>query len=254
MLRIDPRLRYLAARQTWPVYWQDFRVIGGSVEGPRTRLDFLGITGIGKSYLTHQTALALGERVPRMAKEKPVSDQWGEAFGDIYRDHFRFMASDSVAWEDKHRKTVHLNDVIGLERQIMRFHHDQIVINGVSVLRHRLSYFVEQAGMRPDFVSALLRDRLVVVCGSTDPVARSIAGKIKRGDRPFVPDEIRDTLAAKVSTLREAVGAIEALGVPVLDIDLDRPVPENIRRIASFMVEHGMVSPRIKRHAGKSSF
>jgi hypothetical protein len=251
MVRIDPRLRYLAARQTWPVYWQDFRVVGGTVEGPRTRLDFLGVTGIGKSYLTNQTALALGEKVPRMAKEKPVSSEWGEAFTDIYRDHFSFMASDRVSWEDKHRKTVHLNDVIGLERQITRFHHDQIVINGVSILRHRLSYFVEQAGVRPEFVSTLLDNRLVVVCGSTDPVARSIAGKIKRGDRPFVPDEIRDTLAAKVTELRDAVSVIEGLGVPVLDIDLDKPVPENIGLIASFMASHGMSSAAIRRFSGK---
>jgi hypothetical protein len=66
-----------------------------------------------------------------------------------------------------------------------------------------------------------------------------------------VPDEIKDTLAAKVSTLREAVSTIEALGVPVLDIDLDRPVPENIGKIASFMASHGMASPVITRLSAK---
>ena len=230
----------------WPEYLVDFRAVSGEVTGERSRIDFLGVTGIGKTFLTRELAYALGERVPEPGRERPVSDEWAEVFRDLYEDHFRAMAKES-SWEVKHRTTSHLTRVIDLEQKILRFHRNQITFNGISVLRHRLKYFSALASTDPDKLAGLFSDRLVVLCSADDAVERSLAGKKKRLDRNAQDDNIRDYVANQVDRIHSGVRAIELAGVPVLEVNLDRPIPESILTIAGFMAAHGIRSRPVTR-------
>jgi hypothetical protein len=252
MLRIDSRLRYLARGSQWPAHWQDYRVVAGHATTPRHRVDFLGVAGIGKTTFIRDLAMALGERVPRCDKKVSLSDDWAMAFNEIYDKHFLLSQTEDNSWSNKHRRTAHLNDVIDLEHTILRCGGSQVVINGVGILRHRLSYFSKQAAGRPDFIRSLLSDRVVVLCVSDDPVARSIQGKRQRGDRDAHRDGLADAVSYKVEKLHAAADVLRGLGVPVLEVNLDQPRPQAIAQVARFMHENGMVSPKLRRYAAKA--
>ena len=218
----------------------------------RHRVDFLGVAGIGKTTFIRDLAMALGERVPTCDKKVPLGDDWAVAFNEIYDKHFLLSQTEDNSWSNKHRRTAHLTDVIDLEHTILRCGADQLVINGVGILRHRLSYFSKQAKTRPDFIAGLLRDRVVVLCVADDPVARSIRGKQTRGDRDAHRDGLADAVSYKVEKLYAAVEVLTALDVPVLELNLDQPRPQAIAQVARFMRDHGMTSPRISRLALKA--
>lgn len=251
MLRIDIRLRYAARRTRWPAHWRDYRAVAGRAEGQRRRVDLLGVAGIGKTTFTKELAYALGERVPRCTGKKPLPDDWAQTFNDIYRNHFAFSAGEDDSWLNKHRRTVHLTDVVHREKQILQCDSDQIVLNGVSILRHRLSYFVQEAAHRPEFVTGLLSDRIVVLCTSKDPIGRSIEGKITRGDRDSDAEDLERQVAKRVEKIHSAVEVLKSLGIPVLELDLDLPKKHAIAQTAQFMHEHGMYSRPISRHRAR---
>ena len=252
MLRIDSRLRYLARGSKWPAHWQDYRSIAGHASTARHRVDFLGVAGIGKTTFIRDLAVALGERVPRCEKKEPLGEDWAVAFNEIYDKHFLLSQTEDHSWANKHRRTAHLTDVIELEQKILRCGSDQLVINGVGVLRHRLSYFSKQAATRPDFIRRLLSDRVVVLCVADDPVARSIRGKKQRGDRDANRDGLDETVAYRVQKIQAAVEVLGSLGVPVLELNLDQPRPHAIAQVARFMRDAGMDSPHLKRYAAKT--
>jgi hypothetical protein len=252
MIRIDSRLRYLARGSKWPAHWQDYRVITGQSTTARHRVDFLGVAGIGKTTFIKDFALALGERVPRCDQKTPLTDDWAVAFNEIYDKHFLLSQTEDPSWSSKHRRTGHLTDVIELEHTILRCGGDQLVINGVGILRHRLSYFSKQAATRPEFIQSLLSDRVVVLCVSDDPVARSIRGKKKRGDRDADRDGLGETVAYRVEKIQAAVDVLKSLGIPVLELNLDQPRPAAIAQAAKFLHEAGMDSTLIRRHAAKA--
>lgn len=251
MPAIDTRLRYLARGRMWPEYLVDFRAVSGKVTGERSRIDFLGVTGIGKTFLTRELAYALGERVPEPGRERPLSEEWADVFRDLYEDHFRAMAKEP-SWEVKHRTTSHLTHVIDLEQKILRFHRNQITFNGISVLRHRLKYFAGLAKTDPEKVANLFSDRLVVLCTAEDAVERSLAGKKKRRDSNAQDENIRDYVANQVDRIHSGVTTIESAGVPVLEVNLDRPVLDSIAQIARFMGSWGLQSRQIDRYAAKA--
>jgi hypothetical protein len=253
MVPIDARLRYLSRATLWPPHWEDVRGLRGQAGGAKYRLDVLGVAGIGKTTFTRTLAGALGETVPVFSSQQPLSEEWAIAFDELYDNHYALMTSGDVSWADKHRTASHLSYIIGLEQKILRSPPGHLLINGVSILRHRLSYFSEQAAVRPDFVSRLLSDRVVILCGSADPVTRSIAGKTTRGDRDARDANVREAVTRKVEKVQLSVEAIKNLGVPVLDLDMDLPVRENIPRVAFFLAEQGMRSPAIARQAKKSA-
>jgi hypothetical protein len=235
----------------WPAQWKDYRVVASSGHGSRGRVDLLGVAGIGKTTFTRQLAFALGERTPRCRGKKPVPEDWAIAFEEIYNDHFQFSASVDDSWTNKHRRTVHLTEVIDLEKNILQCDSNRIVLNGVSLLRHRLSYFVEQAEARPDFVARLLSDRVIVLCTAKDPVSRSIRGKITRGDRDSRARGLELRVADKVEKIEVAVRALKSLSVPVLELDLDQPRPQAIAQVARFMHDNGMESTYLTRQASR---
>ena len=249
MFTIDARLRYLARRTRWPAHWQDFRAVTGVATGGRRRVDLLGVAGIGKTTFTRELAYALGERVPRCQATRPVPDDWAVALNEIYNNHFTLSAAEDHSWADKHRRTIHLTDVMKREKKILGCESNQIVLNGVSILRHRLSYFTKQAAKRPEFIAGLLSDRVVVLCTADDPVSRSIRGKVSRGDKDSDADNLRQRVDDRVSKLDAAVSVLRSLGVPVLELNLDQPRPQAIAQVARFMREHGMDSKKLSRLA-----
>jgi hypothetical protein len=251
MLRIDTRLRYAARRTRWPAHWRDYRAVAGRAGEQRRRVDFLGVAGIGKTTFTKELAYALGERVPRCNGKKSLSDDWANTFDDIYRNHFVFSATEDDSWLSKHRRTVHLTDVVHREKEILQCDSDQIVLNGVSILRHRLSYFVQEATHRPEFVTGLLSDRIVVLCTSKDPIGRSIEGKITRGDKDSHAEDLEHKVAERVEKIHSAVEVLKNLGVPVLELDLDLPKRYAISHTAQFMHDNGMRSGPISRHRAR---
>lgn len=251
MFKIDARLRYAARGTKWPNHWKDYRAVAGTVSGPRGRVDLLGVAGIGKTTFTKQLAASLGERVPRCRGKKPLPGDWEIAFNEIYDKHFMLSATEDDSWANKHRRTIHLTEVVNLEKNILRCDSDQIVLNGVSILRHRLSYFAKQAADRPDFVAGLLSDRVIVLCTADDPVARSIRGKITRGDSDSDADNLEQRVSDKVKKIDSSVGVLERLGVPVLRLDLDQPRPRAIAEVARFMQHHGMESRFLTRQAAR---
>jgi hypothetical protein len=227
-------------------------VVDGHATTPRHRVDFLGVAGIGKTTFIRDLAMALGERVPRCDKKAALSDEWATAFNEIYDKHFLLSQTEDNSWSNKHRRTAHLHDVIELEHTILRCGGNQVVINGVGILRHRLSYFTKQSATRPDFIAQLLSDRVVVLCVADDTVARSIRGKKQRGDRDANRDGLVDLVSYKVQKLHAAADVLQSLGVPVLELNLDQPRPQAIAQVARFMSDNGMVSPRISRLALKA--
>lgn len=253
MSLIDVRLRYLAKGLTWPVYWRDVKSIGGRVTGERYRVDVLGAAGIGKTTFIGALAQSLGERVPHFDKRNPVPAEWAEALNHLYSTHLRMMSDDALGWEMRHGKTLHLSQVIDLEQRILRSSRQQIVINGVGVIRHRLAHFSKLAIARPDFVATLLSDRVFINCASSDPVARAVGGKRSRGDQDAYDDNVTSAVSRKVEKVSRGVDALKDIGVPVLDLDMDRPRKENIALVSDFLRQHGMTSPTIEARARKAS-
>jgi hypothetical protein len=250
---IDVRLRYLAIGLTWPVYWRDVKSIVGRVTGQRYRVDVLGPAGIGKTTFIGALAQSLGERVPHLGKHHPVSPEWAEAFNHLYSTHFLLMEKDWLGWEDRHSKTLHLSQIVDLEKLILQSSRQQIVINGVGVIRHRLGHFSKLSKERPDFVAHLLSDRVFINCASRDPVSRAVGGKRARGDRDAFDDRVTKAVTRKVEKISRGVDAIKDLGVPVLDLDMDRPRKQNIALVADFLRQHGMTSTAIEAQARKAS-
>ena len=156
------------------------------------------------------------------------------------------------SWEVRHRTTSHLTHVINLEQKILRFHRHQITFNGISILLHRLKYFSSLATTDPDKVASLISDRLVVLCSADDAVERSLAGKKKRRDRNAEDSGIRDYVGNQVDRIHSGMTDIESARVPILEVNLDRPVPDSIAQIARFMRTWGLQSRQIDRFAAKA--
>lgn len=247
MVNVDPRLRYLASGRLWPVYWRDVRALTGITTSGTHRVDVLGVAGIGKTTFTQHLTRALGERVPVLRASKALSPEWDDTLGALYNAHFSFMSLDEVSPDDKHRLTAHLTQLVDVERKILRSAQRQILVNGVSLLRHRLAFFADYTENNPSLVPRLFGDRLVILCRSEDPVQRSIEGKKKRGDRDVGRDDLVESVTERVALIDDAVGRLRQRGLRVVEVNLDRPLEENVSVVALFMAQHGMDSRAIRR-------
>ncbi len=138
MISIDPRLRWALRRQMWPVYWRDFRFIKTDSLGQKNRIDVIGPSGIGKTYLTNQLVTHLGETVPSATgeRENQIGTEWAQVFEKVLTEHSKKLTSENLGWETKHRKTSHLADVIELESIALKNYPNALVTFTESLERH----------------------------------------------------------------------------------------------------------------------
>lgn len=141
---------------------------------------------------------------------------------------------------------------IELEEKALHRPNNAIAINTESLLRSRLHQFVALACTRPEFVVNSLRDRLILICEADDPAARSLQGRTYRGETiPDIPGYLQGA-SKEVLKIREGAEELGSLGIPVLTINLDRPISQNVALVAKFLHENGVASGRIRRWAKRA--
>lgn len=247
MSLFDPRIRYLLKRRMWPRYWQDWRFLAARTESQKYRLDILGPSGIGKTFLTNNLMRLWGERVPKLMPEAVVSEQWEKVFKELLNRLGVGLQDEEKDWDRKlHRVTV-FSQVMDFELNVIRYYGDQPLINCESLLRHRIGFFTNIAESSPDLARDLLKNRLVIFGTSDDPVDRSIRGLIRRGSPPQDQEEFGRAVSAEVKRLGAAEDVFRAIGLPVLTVNLDRPVGETVVEVDHFMRAHGLVRSKSRK-------
>lgn len=124
-----------------------------------------------------------------------------------------------------------------------------VALNADGLLRSRLDQIADLASSRPKFVFNLLRERLILVCDTDDPVNRSLRGRKKRGDDVTDTPQFRQKLYKKHVQIKEGADALASLGIPVHTINLDRSISHNVTSVANFLHENGVTSRKIRRWA-----
>ena len=236
-----------------PAFWRDIKFISTESAQKRNRLDILGPKGIGKTFLTTKLANQLGEVGPRQKRiQSPVSDGWSDAFNSIISSLGEKMVSPALGYEYKVRKMAYLDDVLELESLIIRNLASPFVIVGESIVRHKPQWFTDTALIQPDFISQLLEDRLLLICDADDPVERAIKGRQKRGDSMSDSPQLRKSVEKEIQAIRQSASILAALGIPVLTINLDRPIQDNIAIVGRFLEENYVTSRRIRKWAERA--
>ena len=237
----------------WPRYWKDIYFVKATVIGTRKRMDVIGLGGIGKTYFTKHLAGHLGTVSPRKGnQDRTISSEWTQVFESVMRGVGRKFASTGLTWERKVDKLWHLGNVFELEKKSLQSPPSSLVVNNESILRHRLTWFVDTASTQPDLIKNLLNDRLVLICEAKDPVERSLRGRTNRGDAVDYGAKSQESLSKSVQKTRDSASILNSLGVPTLVVSLDHPVRENVSRVAKFLEQNQVTSRRIRKWAKRS--
>ena len=216
-------------------------------------MDVIGLGGIGKTYFTKYLAGHLGTVSPRESnQDRAFSSEWTQVFESVMTGLGRKFASPELSWERKVDKLWHLGNVFELEKKCLQSPPNSFVVNNESILRHRLTWFVDTASTQPELIKNLLNDRLLLICEAEDPVERSLRGRINRGDAVDLGPKSRESVSKSVSNTRASASILSSLGVPTLVVNLDDPVRENVSRVANFLKENQVTSRRIRKWAKRS--
>lgn len=107
----------------------------------------------------------------------------------------------------------------------------------------------------PDCVRDILSGRVVVYCTADDPGRRSSSGLVRRGSASAsqVTDEKIHAKTQADARLHRLAQNLAELGIPVLELNLDAPVDENLSRVAFFLTAAGIHSPKINRFAARAN-
>ena len=236
-----------------PALSQDVRFIRVKSTRNKNRLDIVGVSGIGKTYFGIRLAKCLGQIGPTTAKEKKsIPDSWGEVFTSFAQRLGKKISSPASNYESLLQQGSFLIDLLELESRLMTNLSFQFTINGESIVRHRLKWFADAALIQPEFISELLKDRLLLLCDADDPVESAIRGRQKRGDNMLDSPQLRKSVEKKIQAIRQSASILAALGIPVLTINLDRPIRDNIAIVGRFLEENHVTSRRIRKWAKRA--
>lgn len=236
-----------------PFLWQEIRFIRTEPTQKRNRLDIIGPKGIGKSVLTSYLAYHFGEAGPKQKRvHAPIPTAWSEAFGIIISSLGQWLDSSKSSNDKKLRKMVLHGASLDLESRIMTQLAFNFAINPESLVRYQLGWFASAAVSRPEFVSTLLQDRLLLLCGAADPIERAIRGRKKRGDALPDTPQAQNSLRKQVQEIGHNVAILASIGIPVLTIDLDRPIRQNVAIVAAFLQDNHVTSRRIRKWAKRT--
>ena len=246
---LDPRIRWALRGQMWPKWWRDFSFIKASQVGERNRLEVIGLGGIGKTHFARNLKRRLGVMSPTRITSTEFSPEWSQLFNSALSQHGQRLMSPEVEWEKKVKSMRKFLGRVELEEKAFRRPNKAVVINTESLVRSRWNQIAGLAATRPEFISNLLRDRLILVCEADDPAGRSLQGRKKRGEDVTDSPHLRQKLNEQMFRIREAAIVLASLGVPVLTINLDRSISYNVPLVAKFLHENAVTSKKIRRLA-----
>ena len=249
---LDPRIRWALRGQMWPKYWSAIHFIKCSSIGERTHLDLIGPPGIGKTHFSKRLATNLGVRSPANLGETKYSSEHVEFFEITLSAIGEKILSPGIEWEKKVQKITHLSNRFELERKALHRPAHALFLNDESLVRHGWDQIVGLATVRPEFITNLLRDRLILVCDADDPADRILKGRKKRGEDVTDSPQFRQKLNEQMFRIREAAIVLASLGVPVLTINLDRSISYNVPLVAKFLHENAVTSRKIKHLAKRT--
>jgi hypothetical protein len=244
----DARFKYVLKGRMWERRWRDWRFLAAQATGPRYRIELMGLSGIGKSYFTQHVVRALGEKVPVLLPPRELSPEWVEALEQIIDHRINTLRDSELGGKKKLDIMTDFTTNVNFDIKIMRRYYGQVIVNSESLLRSNSDFFRKAAESRGAHVQTLLQDRVVIFCTSDDPVSRALQGRRKRGDR-HTPHADIDDVRERSEKLEEAVARLAGLAIPVLTINLDAPVRDNVQTVTRFLHHNGVTSRAISHLA-----
>ena len=247
---------FLARKKGCPVLSQDVHLLVAD-SGPKWRIELVGVSGVGKSFLSERLTerLAGPFQWPRsFAPSSPGSGR-DAVRGELFQVALSKHVADSSNPNKKFTKVRRLAGVFEADRKWDGGSGDSPVIFAsglVQWLREELAELAEKR--RKDF-EELMSERLVIFCTSDNPGLRGTTGRIARGSADsstMTAQTVRSRSNADIE-LHKFSKVVESHGVPVLRLNLDKPVDENVAHVAAFLQRNDITSPRIARWARKCS-
>lgn len=236
-----------------PALSHDLWCIYTESTGERNRLDVIGPGGIGKSWFTSRLTKKLGRVWPVNAEEhSPLPDDWAEAIQLFLLELGERFGSPGVSFGKQLERMDFRAKLLHLETEMMTKLSFGFAINTESLARHELEWFANIALGRPEFVSTLMKDRLLLVCSADQPADRVINGLKARGKDVTDTLEKRASIDKRLRKTLKNVSILESLGVPVLVINLDMPIRQNVAIVARFLSDNQVTSPRIRKWAKRA--
>lgn len=215
-------------------------------------MDVIGPSGIGKTHFSKRLAANLGVRFPATRGESEHSSEWVDFFDFTLSASGEKILSSGIKWEKKVEQITHLCNRFELEKKALYRPARALFLNDESLVRSRWGQIVDSALTRPEFVSNLLRDRLILICDADDPAGRSLSGRKKRREEVMDSPQFRQKLAKQMVRTRQGGTTLASVGVPVLTINLDCPVSHNVAIVAKFLDENDVTSRNIRRWAKRA--
>jgi len=249
------RVRYALRGVPRPRLWYDNRFLAATAEGSVWRVEFLGLSGIGKTFLNDALARAIGDVAPvnglAAAERHQVLEKTTRAIDEVFRLGMRKRLFSAQKQGIKYK---------GFRKFVEAFEYDKMVgqdfagqpFSAASGMLHWSKYLISDLLEEdPNLVQEALIGRLVVHCSSDAPGWRSIEGRIHRGSSGTEALNEMGALKKEESArkLEQSALALEELGVPVKTVNVDHDVRTNVALIADFLLANGIVSPKITRLA-----
>ena len=219
------------------------------IAGGINRIEFLGVGGIGKSYFNNKLTQKLGEIALKSQGGCEQTADYEEAFARLFRVQLKRMLASHESKDIRLSKLRNFMQVMELDDFIS---HNQIP--GMFTTASGLVHWTRPAMMdlietEPEVVKEVMSGRLVVYCTSTEPGRRSAEGLVKRGS--MAPDRLRQDFISRRNSSDHALGALaesfQFLGLPVVRLNLDEPIQENIKKVCKRIAGAGVSSARIRK-------
>lgn len=218
----------------------------------------LGVSGIGKTFFSNELAIRLGQP-PDPPSLRVRIDGTSTSIERPRADFFQEVLSKRI-----NRERWSAKDYLGIKRVVGVFEADAIwdqisgsmaVIFSSGLVQWSRGVLSELAATNQEDFHALLSERLVIFCTSDNPGLRGTRGRIARGSSEPSALTAKNIEARANSDLhiQRFAKVLEAQGVPVLRLNLDKPVNENVALVATFLQKNGITSPRISRWARQQS-
>jgi len=223
------RVRYLIESADRLPAWRDDRFLRAKCEGSYRRIEFLGMGGIGKSYLNNQLVRHVGEGVPSRSLETALSPEYVSAFDKVFRMELERRVSSQRRSPLRLSNLRNFVQVMEFDERVEKAYSGQPFSTASGLLHWARVTLAQVATEEPRIVQKVMANRLVVYCTATHPGERSASGLVARGSRA-VNDVSSDLIRRRDladQRLGEVADLFSGLGVPVLRLKLDHELSEN---------------------------
>lgn len=247
---------FLARKKGSPELSQDVHRLAGKCDA-RWRIELVGVSGIGKSFIAEKLAEQLGTPIqwPKrvaLSISDPIADA---ARGDLFEEAVSNRLLRNRTSQKSFKKMKRLAGVFEADRTWDGNPNGSPVVFASGLIQWVRGELLGAAEKNQNNFESFMSERLVIFCTSDNPGLRGARGRIARGsseESVLTSEKVRARGHADLGIQRFA-RVLEAHGIPVLRLNLDEPENKNVALVATFLRQNGITSPRISHRARQRS-